>query len=35
MNKIAVLVAGMAFAAGAAAEDCTAPEAPTLPEGSS
>ena len=35
MNKIAVLVAGMVFAAGAAAEDCTAPEAPTLPEGGS
>ena len=35
MNKIAVLVAGMVFAAGAAAEDCNAPEAPTLPEGGS
>ena len=35
MNKIAVLIAGMVFAAGAAAEDCTAPEAPSLPDGGS
>ena len=35
MNKIAVIVAGMVFATGAAAEDCTAPEAPSLPDGGS
>ncbi len=35
MNKIAVLVAGTLFAASAVAEDCTAPEAPSLPDGGS
>ena len=33
MNKLTVLAAGLLFTAGAAAEDCTAPEAPTLPNG--
>jgi hypothetical protein len=35
MNKITVLVAGMVFAAGATAEDCNAPDAPSLPDGGS
>ena len=35
MNKIAVLIAGMVVAVGAAADDCTAPEAPSLPDGGS
>ena len=35
MNKIVVLVAGTLFAASAVAEDCTAPAAPSLPDGGS
>jgi len=35
MNKLSVFVAGLLFTAGAAAEDCTSPEAPTLPDGAS
>lgn len=33
MNKLTVLAAGLLFTAGAAADDCTAPEAPALPNG--
>ena len=35
MNKIVVLVAGTLFAASAVAEDCTAPDTPSLPDGGS
>jgi hypothetical protein len=35
MNKIVLLLSGLAFAGSVAAEDCTAPASPSLPDGGS
>ena len=35
MNKIVLLLSGLAFAGSVAAEDCTAPTSPSLPDGDS